>query len=77
MVLEDGGVDVVVVDVDDDEERINTVNKIIEISRRINHNPAGVPIWEHGKKRFAKKIAAGKRLIKKHNINLHRFQDMQ
>ena len=28
-----------------------------------NRSPAGVSIWEHGKKRFAKKIASGKRLI--------------
>ena len=36
----------------------------------INRNPAGVPIWEHGKKTFRKKITAGKRLKQKIEISI-------
>ena len=37
--------------------------KVSKLYCLFNRNSAGVPIWEHCKKTFRKKIAAGKRLI--------------
>ena len=45
-----------------DDEIHYYMKKVSKLYCLFNRNSAGVPIWEHGKKRFAKKIAGVKRL---------------